>query len=465
MFSEKTYTERRNNLRKRFSSGLILILGNNESPMNYPGNTYHFRQDSNFLYLFGLDFPGLAGVIDVDNNKNIIFGKDVDIDDIIWMGPQESIKNKALKAGVNDTEPFGKLAGYIEAAKKQNRKIHYLPPYRADNIIFLYNLLNMPVDKLKENASVELIKGVVALRSIKEQVEINEIERYMEVAYLMHTTAMKMAKPGVYEREIAGAIEGIALACGGAVSFPVILSVHGETLHNHDHSNKMKEGDIFIIDAGTESPLHYATDHTRVVPVGGKFTQKQKEIYEIVLNSQLAAIEAIKPGTTYQSVHLLASKVIADGLKAIGLMKGDTADAVKRGAHALFFPHGLGHMMGIDVHDMEDLGEDYVGYDDEIKRSDLFGTAYLRLGRRLQEGFVITVEPGIYFIPALIDMWKAENKFAEFINYDKVEEYRNFGGIRIEDDILVTSSGYKILGRPIPKTVDEIETFMKNNRN
>ncbi|MFA4853142.1 MAG: aminopeptidase P family protein [Bacteroidales bacterium] len=465
MFSEKTYTERRNKLRKQLGNGLILIMGNNESPMNYPGNTYHFRQDSNFLYFFGLDFPGLAGVIDIDKNKDIIFGNDVDIDDIIWMGPQESMKDKVLKAGVSNTEPFGKLTEYIETAKKQNRKIHYLPPYRSDNKIFLSNLLNMPVDKLKENASVELIKGVVALRSIKEQAEINEIERYMEVGYLMHTTAMKMAKPGVYEREIAGAIEGIALACGGAVSFPVILSVHGETLHNHDHSNKMKEGDILIIDAGTESPLHYATDHTRVVPVSGKFTQKQKEIYEIVLNSQLAAIEAIKPGVTYQSIHLLASKVIADGLKAIGLMKGDTAEAVKQGAHAMFFPHGLGHMMGLDVHDMEDLGEDYVGYDDEVKRSDLFGTAYLRLGRRLQEGFVLTVEPGIYFIPALIDQWKAEKKFTEFINYERVEEYRNFGGIRIEDDVLVTANGYKVLGMPIPKTVDEIETFMKKNRN
>jgi len=461
MFDAKTYIERRNKLRKQLGSGLILIMGNNESPMNYPGNTYNFRQDSNFLYFFGLDFPGLAGVIDIDKDKDIIFGNDVDIDDIIWMGPQESIKNKALKAGVSNTEPFGKLTEYIETAKKQNRKIHYLPPYRSDNKIFLGNLLNMPVDKLKENASVELIKGVVALRSIKEQAEINEIERYMEVGYLMHTTAMKMAKPDIYEREIAGAIEGIALACGGAVSFPVILSVHGETLHNHDHSNKMKDGDLLIIDAGAESPLHYATDHTRVVPVSGKFTQKQKEIYEIVLDSQMAAIEAIKPGVAYQGIHLMASKVIADGLKAIGLMKGDTAEAVKQGAHAMFFPHGLGHMMGLDVHDMEDLGEDYVGYDDEVKRSDLFGTAYLRLGRRLQEGFVLTVEPGIYFIPALIDQWKAEKKFTEFINYEKVEEYRNFGGIRIEDDVLVTGNGHKVLGKPIPKTIVEVEALMK----
>jgi len=465
MFDAKTYTERRNKLRKHFSSGLILIMGNNESPMNYPGNTYHFRQDSNFLYLFGLDFPGLAGVIDIDNNKDIIFGNDVEIDDIIWMGTQEIMKDKALKAGVSNTEPFGNLAEYVETAKKQNRKIHFLPPYRFDNKILLSNLLNIPVDKLKENASVELIKGVVSLRSIKEQVEIDEIERYMEVAYLMHTTAMKMAKPDIYEREIAGVVEGITLACGGAVSFPVILSIHGETLHNHDHSNKMKDGDLLIIDAGTESPMHYATDHTRVVPVSGKFTQKQKEIYQVVLDSQMAAIKAIKPGVTYQNIHFLASKVITDGLKAIGLMKGDTAEAVRKGAHAMFFPHGLGHMMGLDVHDMEDLGEDYVGYDDEIKRSDLFGTAYLRLGRRLQDGFVLTVEPGIYFIPALIDQWKAEKKFMEFINYEKVEEYRNFGGIRIEDDVLVTENGYKVLGRPIPKTVAEIEAFMKENRN
>ncbi|NTW32190.1 MAG: aminopeptidase P family protein [Bacteroidetes bacterium] len=462
MFNEKVYSERRNKLRKQINNGIILILGNNDSPMNYPANIYHFRQDSNFLYFFGIDMPGMAGIIDVDKNQDIIFGNDIDIEDIIWTGPQENIKSKALKAGINITEKFEKLSEYIESALKQNRKIHFLPQYRTDNKILLSNLLNIHIDKLKENTSVELIKAIVNIRSIKEKIEIEEIERYMEVAYIMHTTAMQMAKPGVHESAIAGTIEGIALSCGGSVSFPIILSVRGETLHGHDHSNIMKDGDLLLVDAGVESPLHYATDHTRVVPVSGKFTQKQKEIYQIVLDSQMAAIEAIKPGITYQSIHLIACKVIAEGLKNIGLMKGDTDEAVKQGAHAFFFPHGLGHMMGLDVHDMEDIGQNYVGYDEEIKPIDQFGTAYLRLGRRLQEGFVLTVEPGIYFIPALIDLWKAENKFAEFINYEKVENYRTFGGIRIEDDILVTANGYKVLGRPIPKTIDEIENFIKS---
>ena len=462
MFNEKVYTERRNKLRKQINSGIILILGNIDSPMNYAANIYHFRQDSSYLYFFGIDMPGMAGILDVDNNKDYIFGNDVDIEDIIWTGPQESIKSKAFKVGINYTETFTKLSEYIGNAIKENKKIHFLPPYRSDNKILLNKLLNINIDNLKENSSVELIKAIVNIRSIKEPEEIKEIERYMEVAYMMHVTAMKMAKAGVHESAIAGIMEGIALSCGGAVSFPIILSVRGEILHGHDHSNIMKDGDLLLVDAGVESPMHYATDHTRVIPVSGKFTQKQKEIYQIVLDSQMAAIEAIKPGIAFQSIHLLASKVIAEGLKAIGLMKGDIEEAVKQGAHALFFPHGLGHMMGIDVHDMEDIGQNYVGYDDEIKPIDQFGTAYLRLGRRLQEGFVITVEPGIYFIPALIDQWKAEKKFTEFINYEKIEEYRTFGGVRIEDDVLVTNDGYKVLGRPIPKTIDEIEALMKS---
>ena len=463
MFNKSVYIERRNKLKKLVGNGIILLLGNTEAPMNYPSNTYHYRQDSSFLYFFGLDEPGLAAIIDIDNNLDTIFGNDIDIDDIIWMGPQESVKTKAERAGVKHTEQYHKLFDFIDQAKSVSAPIHFLPPYRANNKILLERAVGIPVAHQKEKASTALINAVVQLRSVKEDVEIAEIEGFMDVAYAMHTTAMKMAKEGVCEQEIAGFIEGIALSKGGSVSFPVILSIHGETLHNHNHGNILKNGDLLLIDAGAESPTHYATDHTRTIPVGGKFSQKQKEIYEIVLNANLKAIELIKPGVTYKSIHLESALVIAEGMKALGLMKGNMLEAVEKGAHALFFPHGLGHMMGIDVHDMEDLGENFVGYDDEVKRSDLFGTAYLRLGRRLQEGFVITVEPGIYFVPALIDLWKEEKRFTEYINYEKVEEYRSFGGIRIEDDVLVTATGNRVLGKPIPKTVREIEEFMKLN--
>jgi len=460
MFETKTYVSRREKLKKSLKDGIVLIMGNVDVPMNYPANTYHFRQDSNFLYFFGIDHQGMAGVMDIDNNVDYLFGDDVSLDDIIWMGPQPLVKDKAARVGVPNSMPFGELADFLKNARDKGRKIHYLPPYRAENKILMEKLLGIAVDKLKAEASVELIKAVVALREIKEPEEIAEIEKAIETAYQMHTTAMKMAKPGIYEREIAGVVEGIALSGGGTLSFPLILSKHGETLHNHDHSNKLAEGDLLLIDGGCETPMRYASDHTRTVPVGGKFNQRQREIYEIVLESNVKAIEAIKPGVTFKSIHMLAIKTIGEGLKNLGLMKGDIGQAIEQAATALFMPHGLGHMMGLDVHDMEDLGENYVGYDDEVKRSELFGTAYLRLGKKLKPGYVLTVEPGIYFIPALIEKWEQEGKFAEFINYDKVKEYIGFGGIRIEDDVLVTENGHKILGKAIPKTVAEIEAIM-----
>ncbi|MEI8202020.1 MAG: aminopeptidase P family protein [Bacteroidota bacterium] len=459
MFIKEVYIQRRKELRMHMKNGVVLFLGNNDTPMNYPGNTYHFRQDSTFLYYFGLDFPGLAATIDLESGEEIIYGNDFDIDDIIWMGPQESIQHQAAKVGVAKTKPGVALDDFIAKTHKQKRILHFLPPYRADNKIKLHQLTHISFDNLKY-ASVELIKTVVKQRSIKDDFEIAEIERFMEVGYLMHTTAMKMAKPGVVEQEIAGAIEGIALSCGGVVSFPVILSKRGETLHNHSHNNLLKKGDLLLIDAGAESPLHYATDHTRVAPVGGKFSEKQKDIYEIVLKANMDAIKAIQPGVPYKEIHLLAAKVIAEGLKDLGIMKGNTEDAVANGAHAMFFPHGLGHMMGLDVHDMEDLGEDYVGYDEEVSRSNQFGTAYLRLARKLQPGFVLTVEPGIYFIPELIQQWKSEDRFNDYINYQKAIEYIGFGGVRIEDDVLVTPDGYKVFGKPIPKTVADVEEMM-----
>jgi len=440
MFDAQVYTDRRNRLKKEVQSGLILILGNTEAAFNYPANTYHFRQDSSFLYFFGLDAPDLAGVMDIDNNKDYIFGDDVDLDDIIWMGPQPLMSDRASLAGVQNTAPLKDLGGLIKEAKSKGRKIHYLPPYRGETYIQLENLLHIPVSEIREQASLELIKGVIKLRSVKDQYEIAEIEKAVDIAWEMHTTAMRMAYPGRVEREIAGTIEGISLAKGGPVSFPIILSIHGETLHNHYHGNVLQEGRMMVTDAGAETTFHYSSDITRTVPVGGKFNPRQKDIYEIVLEANIKTIEATKPGIPNKELHLMAARIITDGLKNLGLMKGKTEDAVKEGAHAMFFPHGLGHMMGLDVHDLEGLGENYVGYDEEIKRSTQFGTAFLRLGKKHQPGFVFTIEPGIYFIPALIDKWKSENKFTDFINYDKVEPFRDFGGIRIEDDILVTDT-------------------------
>ncbi len=461
MFNKETYTTRRKKLKESIKGGVVLLLGNVDAPMNYRSNTYRFRQDSNFLYFFGLDHQGLAGIIDVDSGEEMLFGDDAGLDDIIWMGPQPPLAESARAVGVGKTASYAGLFEVIGEARRQGRKIHYLPPYRAEKKVVFEDLLGVKAAEQQAGASVELIKAIVRLRSVKESQEILELERAMDTAWLMHTTAMRMAKPGVYEHEIAGVVEGIAISANGMLSFPLILSVHGETLHNHSHDNKLEKGQLLLMDGGCETSMHYATDHTRTMPVGGKFSQRQKDVYEIVLNAQLQAIRAIKPGIPFKDVHMLAARVITTGLKELGLMKGDVESAVELGAHALFMPHGLGHMMGLDVHDMEDLGEDYVGYDDEVKRSEIFGTAFLRLGRKLQQGFVLTVEPGIYFIPALFEQWQQENKFADFINYEKVKSYIGFGGIRIEDDVLVTSDGYRVLGKPIPKSIADVEAMME----
>jgi len=460
MFETAIYVNRRKKLAQSVESGLILIMGNVDVPMNYPSNTYRFRQDSTFLYFFGIDHQQMAGIIDVESGQEYLFGNDVSLESIIWMGPQPLVKDKASSVGVVNSAPFRQLEEHLQKARNEGRTIHFLPPYRAENQILMSELLEIPITQLKANASVELIKAVVALREIKDDNEIKELEKAMETAFLMHTTAMKMAKPGTWEQTIAGAVEGIAIAGGGALSFPLILSRRGETLHNHDHSNILEAGDLLLVDGGCETTMRYCSDHTRAIPVGGKFSQKQKEIYDIVLEANIKAIEAVKPGVTFKSIHMLAINVIGEGLKKLGLMKGNITDAAEKAATALFMPHGLGHMLGLDVHDMEDLGESYVGYDDEVKRSNLFGTAYLRLGKKLKPGFVLTVEPGIYFIPALIEKWESEKKFEEFINYDKVREYIGFGGIRIEDDLLVTETGCRVLGKPIPKTTAEIEEMM-----
>ncbi|MGQ1910265.1 aminopeptidase P family protein [Marinifilum sp. RC60d5] len=461
MFPKEVYINRREKLRATMKEGIAIVLGNPDAPMNYAGNIYHYRQDSTFLYFFGIDHPGFAGVFDIDNNKDYVFGNDVDIDDIIWMGPQPSVKDQAAEFALENTAPFGDLSKFVADAVKEGRKVHFLPVYRAENKILIHELLGTPLDAIKENASKEFMKAVIALREIKDEYEIEELERAAKIGYEIHTTAMKMARDGVYEREISGECEAIALRAGGLLSFPPIVSKRGETLHNHEHGNLLKTGDLLLVDSGAETDTHYASDNTRTIPVGGKFSQKQKEIYEIVLAAINKGHELIRPGVTYQSIHLEVCKVIASGLKDLGLMKGDVDAAVKAGAHALFMPHGLGHMMGLDVHDMEDFGEDLVGYDEHIQRIDQFGTAYLRLGKELKPGFVLTNEPGIYFIPALIDKFKCENIHAEYINFDKVDEYRDFGGIRLEDDVLVTEDGNRLIGKRIPITVDEVENIMK----
>jgi Xaa-Pro aminopeptidase len=458
VFDSKIYMERRKKLREKLEYGLVLFLGNEESPMNYPDNAYRFRQDSNFLYFFGIDSPGLAGLMDLDEGKDIIFGNDVSVEDIIWMGGQPLLKDRAAAVGVKETYPYEKMAEILNISIEKGRRIHFLPVYRQKTFFQIENLLGIKAEKVNQYSSQQLIKAVIDMRSKKGKEEIEQIEDALDITYEMHTTAMRMASPGKYEREIAGTIEGIALSYGADIAFPIILSINGQILHNHYHGNKLKKGQLMVNDSGAESVMHYSGDITRTVPVGGQFTQKQREIYEIVLNAQQTAIKDSLPGKKYKDVHLNAVKVIASGLKNLGLMKGDIDEAVKAGAHALFMPHGLGHMMGLDVHDMEGLGEDYVGYNHKTKRSDQFGLAYLRFGKELQPGFVLTVEPGIYFIPVLIDKWIKEKKFMDYVDYKKIEPYRNFGGIRIEDNILITERGQRVLGRrPIPKTVQEVE--------
>lgn len=459
MFKSEVYIKRREDLHKKIKTGLALFLGNNESPMNYPSNTYHFRQDSDFLYFFGLDLPGFAGLMDFDSGKDRIFGNDFEMDDIIWMGPQPTVKDLSLKCGITETAPLSKLDDIIKDAVSKKRRIHFLPPYRGETKMNLGRLLKENPCQMNSVASVDLIKAVISMRSIKEKVEIDEIEKAVDIAHEMHVTAMKMCKPGIKEQEIFGAIEGIALAKGAGTSFPIILSINGQTLHNHSHGNILPKGKMMVTDAGAESNLHYASDITRTTPVGGKFSQQQKEIYEIVLNANIESIKATAPGASNRDTHFMACKIIANGLKALGIMKGDVDEAVAAGAHALFMPHGLGHMMGLDVHDMESLGENFIGYNDKVKRSDQFGTAFLRFALPYKPGHVFTVEPGCYFIPELIQKWSGAGKFEEFINYSKIESFLPIGGIRIEDDVLITEKGHKILGKPIPKTVKEVEAI------
>ncbi|MDZ7934942.1 MAG: aminopeptidase P family protein [Emticicia sp.] len=455
MFSVQTYTERRNALKKAVGSGLILIMGNEEAPMNYHDNTYRFRQDSNFLYFFGISHAGLAAIIDVDSGEEIIFGHEFTIDDIIWVGPQPTLAEQARMVGVYRTEEPSKLSERLNKASK----VHFTPPYRFDNMIRMSEWLGISTAELKEKASVELIKGIVAIRSIKTDEEIVQMEDAVNITREMHMMAMQLTAAGKKEYEIAAAIHGKAREGGGDLAYPIIFSQNGQTLHNHYHGNTMTEGRLVINDSGAENTMFYAGDITRTIPVSKRFTEKQKEIYNLVLKMETESIAALRPTIQYREIHLLANKIMLEGMKDLGFLTGDVDEMLSEGVQGLFMPHGLGHQIGLDVHDMEDLGEKYVGYRDGLERSTQLGLKSLRLAKELEAGNVLTVEPGIYFIPELIDKWKAENKFANYVNYSKLDSYRDFGGVRIEDNCLVTELGSKTLGNPIPKTVEEVEAL------
>lgn len=461
LFSKQTYVERRRKLRELVGSGLILLFGNNDSPNNYPANAYKFRQDSCFLYFFGQKRDGLVGVIDADSGEELLLGNEIDIEDIVWYGSVHSVKAMAEETGANASAPMARLAELVNEARKAGRKIHFLPPYRHDTQIALMDLLGIHPSEQRAAASLELIKAVVKLRSIKTEEEIAELEKASAIGYRMHTAAMRMARPGVTEQYISGVMEGIAHAYGAQVSFQSIVSMHGEILHGYPSPRQLEAGRLLLVDAGAETNDNYCSDHTRTTPINGKYSQRQRDIYDIVVACHDLALTHARPGVRWWDVHMAVCALMTDRLKDLGLMKGDTEAAVKAGAHALFLPHGLGHMMGMDVHDMEGLGQCYVGFDDETRTSDQFGTASLRFGRKLEVGHVVTDEPGIYFIPDLIDLWRKEGINAEFLNFDKIETFKDFGGIRIEDDVLITPDGCRFLGKErIPYHADEVEAFV-----
>lgn len=463
LFSKSTYVERRNELKKLVGSGLIVLFGNNDSPANYPSNTYKFRQDSSFLYYFGLHRNGLVGVIDVDNDREYLVGDEIDIEDIVWYGSVTSVSEMAEMTGVARTAAMRELPAIVESAKAQGEEVHFLPPYRFDNQIQIMDLLGIHPSQQKAAASLKLIAAVVKMRTTKTEEEIAELERAAEIGYEMHTTAMRLCRPGVTEQYIGGMVDGIANAYGCMVSFQTIATQHGEVMHGNPSPAKLEAGRLMLVDAGAETNENYCSDNTRTTPVSGVFTQKQKDIYNIVVECHDHVLEVAKPGVKWWDVHFAVCRIITERLQQLGLMKGDVEESLKAGAHAMFLPHGLGHSMGMDVHDMEGLGQVYVGFDKEVRPSTQFGTNALRFGRRLQKGFVVTDEPGIYFIPALIDDWKKNGTNAQFLNFDKIDEYRDFGGIRIEDDVLITDEGCRFIGsKRIPYHVEDVEEFMRS---
>ena len=463
MFSKETYINRRAELKKLVGNGIVILFGNNESPCNYPANAYYpFRQDSSFLYYFGQKRDGLVGVIDIDNDCEMLIGNDIDIEDIVWYGSVDCVADLAAQVGVSKSAPMKELKAICDKASGLGRKIHFLPPYRFDTKIQIFDLLGIHPDRQKAAASMELIKAVVKMRSTKTAEEIEELERAAEIGYKMHTTAMRLTRPGVTEKFIGGQVDGIANSYGAMVSFATIFSQHGEIMHGNPSMAELEAGRLVLCDAGAETINHYCSDNTRTYPVNGRFTQRQLDIYSIVEECHDYVLDVAKPGVKYMDVHFTVCRLMTERLKALGLMKGDTDEAVRAGAHAMFLPHGLGHMMGMDVHDMEGLDQINVGFDEETRPNlEQFGTNCLRMGRRLEEGFVVTDEPGIYFIPALIDEWKASGHCKEFINFDLLETYKDFGGIRIEDDVLITKDGCRFIGKNrIPYHPKDVEEFM-----
>lgn len=460
-FSKETYIERRRRLRDSGMRGIIVLFGNSNVGCNYPGNAYLFRQDSNFLYFFGQKREDLVGVIDIDNGKEYLLGDDIDIEDIVWYGKVDSVAEMAEQAGVAYSAPMKALADIIEDARKLNRKIHFLPPYRGATQIRIMDLLGIHPSRQREEASLQLIMAIVHLRDKKSAEEIAEIEKACHIGYLMHTEAMRLCAPGVTEQHIGGVITGIAQAYGSQVSFLPIVTMHGEIMHGNPSPRPLVAGRLMLCDAGAETLSHYCSDNTRTMPISGKFTKRQREIYDIVVECHDHVLNVAAPGVRWWDVHMDVCRLMINRLKEIGLMKGDTEEALAAGAQAMFMPHGLGHMMGMDVHDMEGLGQIYVGFDEETRPNlEQFGTNCLRCGRRMEPGFVMTDEPGIYFIPDLIDNWRASGHNAEFINFDLLETYKDFGGIRIEDDILITDNGCRFLGAErIPYHADDIENL------
>lgn len=456
MFSKETYIARRKKLADALGGGLILLPGNEESPMNYFDNTYHFRQDSTFLYYFGIDQASLAGVIDADSGESILFGDDYTVEMIVWTGVVPGMAELGEQVGIRDVRSFSALQTLISEALAAKREVHFLNPYRSDIQIRVAELLQVHYRAIPEKASLELTRAVVAQREVKSEEEIAELDRAVDISVEMHLAGMRHARPGMRESEVAAKVAEVALAHNGVPSFPIIATINGQTLHNHDHGNTIESGDLFLLDAGAETEMRYAGDLSSTFPVDPTFTPLQKEIYQICLDAHMAAVSMLKPGTAFRDVHLTACRIIFEGLKGFGLTRGNTDEAVKEGAHALFFPCGTGHMMGLDVHDMENLGEQWVGYDG-VPKSTQFGLKSLRLAKELRPGYVLTVEPGIYFIPDLIDLWKSKNHHSNFLNYKEIEKFRNFSGLRNEEDFLITGDGYRRLGKALPLTIEGVE--------
>ena len=460
MFAKETYVQRREQLKKTLRSGLLLFLGNEECGMNYEDNTYDFRQDSTFLYYFGLPYAGLSAVINIDDDQTLIFGDEISIDHIVWMGTQPTLKEKSERVGVEKVLPSAQLPVYLQTALSKGQPVHFLPTYRTEHKLKLTEWMSLPLSQ--QTPSVDFIKAIVNMRNYKTDEEVAEIEKACNITAQMHQMAYQKLHAGQKEYHIASLLLATAMDAGARLAFPIIATVNGQILHNHYHGNTVKEGDMLLIDAGAETEMGYAGDMSSTIPAGATFSSRQRDVYDIQVASHLASVEALRPGVYFRDVYDLSARTICDGMKSLGLMKGDSEEAVRLGAHAMFLPHGLGHMMGLDVHDMENLGEEWVGYDGEPK-STQFGRKSLRLARRLEPGFVLTIEPGVYFIPELIDLWKSEKKFADFINYDRLEQYRDFGGIRNEEDYLITTTGARRLGAKIPLTADEAEETRKSH--